>query len=628
MRFFLLIGVLLFSCANFIAQDTLLNVKPNKNVDYKKSTTNSNSFTIVPFFDAHQMDFKSQLDTISTYNFQNRGLKNTEINLGNVGSTTYNLVFDINDVIFNDYTRLAFQQSPKLGYIISNKPITYAEYQTGTNQEQLFNVFHTQTLKNRTNFMVGLDKIKSKGFYQNQATNNTHVFTHIAGVTKNIKYRYIAHFDRNQLISQLNGGIVNDSDFTNNELDFNDKALLQVNLSQAKQSITQNTLSFSQNYAVHQVISDSVYGTSTRWLITHQIQLNTQSRIVYDTLLNTAFYDNFNLNDTVTHDTINYSQALTNLGLNYMKNWHKNSYFNSVYGHSKLVGSYNQIHQMASDTSVMDIEWRNVFKMYLNDYFVSAEMNYLINDAYDKNDYSLRATARWFKSENWNVGFDFQMRRDRPQIDVLNYLGNNAAWDNVFNKTNILNALLWTSFSKKNFNVRVFSNYTDIKNPIFFNLFRQPQQIEGVSQVIQTGFNAQLKLKKWNFENQTVYQYTGGFQIIKIPQLHSNLLAEYTFGAFKNKMDVTVGTSIRYYSKFEAPNYDPVTNQFYLTASYEVGNYPFVDVFLKARIQRFKILIQSTHVNQGLLGSNYFYFPHYPANDRMFKVALSWLFLN
>jgi hypothetical protein len=106
------------------------------------------------------------------------------------------------------------------------------------------------------------------------------------------------------------------------------------------------------------------------------------------------------------------------------------------------------------------------------------------------------------------------------------------------------------------------------------------------------------------------------------------MLVEYGFKAFKQKMELTLGADVQYYSAFQAPKYDPVTNQFYISGTQELGNYPFVDVFLKARIQRVKIAFISSHVNQGLLGTNYFFLPHYPANDRMFKIALSWLFLN
>jgi hypothetical protein len=67
-------------------------------------------------------------------------------------------------------------------------------------------------------------------------------------------------------------------------------------------------------------------------------------------------------------------------------------------------------------------------------------------------------------------------------------------------------------------------------------------------------------------QNETFYQYTGGFQVLPIPTLFSHLLAEYDFKAFKKKMELTIGTDIQYFSAFRAPEYDPVTNQFYVTA--------------------------------------------------------------
>ncbi len=624
MRYLIFILVSIYSCASVLAQDTLLN----KNTKIDSNKVERILFINPHFYTTKNIEKSSDLDTLSTIGFQNRGLSKSHLNLGNVGSPTYNLVFNVDDVLYNDYTRIAFQTYPYIPYIKSKKPITYAEYQTGSAQEQLFKVFHSQTFKELTDIFIGMDKINSKGFYQNQAINNTHFYSTIKGISKNNNYQYLINYDYSKILNQLNGGIFNDSDFTNNRLAFNDKGLLQVNLNQARQTLTQHLASFNQTIQVSEKWEnkDSIlHDLKSKILLTNDFYFTQQKRLFYDTSLSSTFYEYYNFSNQVSRDSINYRQAKSNIGIKYYK-YKKNIAYNI---HPLIEVSVNNFRQLTKDTTVTDLELKNYFNVSFKKLVIDGTFNYLLNDVYVNNDFQSKWSAFYVLNKKWSTSGGLHYSRERPQLDVLSYEANNISWSNRFNKTEVFN----TRFSIRYFNrintsMELFSSYTDIKNPIFFNLFRQPQQIEGVSQVIQTGFNAKLKLKKWNFENQTVYQYTGGYEIIKIPQLHTNLLAEYTFGAFKNKMDVTVGTSIRYYSKFEAPLFDPTTNQFYLADSYEVGNYPFVDVFLKARIQRFKILIQSTHVNQGLMGSKYFYFPHYPANDRMFKVALSWLFLN
>jgi hypothetical protein len=620
LKFVVFIVFCLYSCASILAQDSIkAQYSLKEQPSYVKKRVETKVLTYEGLFSLSE---KHWLDTLSTRDFQNRGLNPTSINLGNVGSTPYSIVFNVNDFVYNPYTRLAFQKTPIRFIYIDKKPITYAEYQMGSALEQQFSFFHTQTIKENTNIMVGLDKINSKGFYINQATNNTHFYAHILGGQKKEKYTYLIHFDRSQLDHQLNGGIVNDEDFTDNPLTFNNKGLLQVNLNNAKQIVIQNVALFKHQLLLFKNI-DTVDYKISRLSLKNDITYTNQSRLFYDTALNDQYYDYFNLSDVVSRDTIRYQQFSTNLGIEYIK-----SQTNSFIFSSKLNPSYNVYKQYAVDTSVFDLNFINYVSFSRKTTNGYAKFSYLLNDRYVNKDFLFQSGAVYrFENDNKIFG-EILFRRDRPQLDMLSYQANNVSWDNNFQKTEIFNANINYYQEIKNFSIKLFSNYTDIKNPIFFNLFRQPQQIDGVSQVIQSGFNAKLKLKKWNFENQTVYQYTGGFQVIKIPQLYSNLLVEYTFGAFKNKMDVTLGTSINYYSEFEAPYFDPVTNQFYVASSYKVGNYPFVDVFFKARIQRVKIMLMSSHVNQGLMGANYFYLPHFPANDRMFKVALSWLFLN
>lgn len=600
----------------------------NKNTKIDTNKVERIRFINPHFYNTKNIEKSSDLDTLSTIGFQNRGLSKSNLNLGNVGSQTYNLVFNIDDIFYNDYTRIAYQNNSYIPYIKSKKPITYAEYQTGSAQEQLFKVFHSQTIKELTNIFIGLDKINSKGFYQNQATNNTHFYTTIKGISKNINYQYLINYDYSKILNQLNGGIFNDSDFTNNQLAFNDKGLLRVNLNKARQTLTQHLVTFNQTIQISEKWEnkDSIHQDLTsRILFTNDLYFTQQKRLFYDTSLSTTFYEYYNFSDQTSKDSINYRQAKSNIGIKYYK-YNKNSAFSI---HPFIEASINNFRQLTKDTTVFDLELKNYLNVSFRKLVIDGMFNYLLNDVYVNNDIQSNMSAFYVLNKKWSTSGGLFYSRERPQLDVLSYEANNISWSKSFNKTEVFN----TRFSIRYYNrintsFELFSSYTDIKNPIFFNLFRQPQQIEGVSQVIQTGFNAKIKLKKWNFENQTVYQYTGGYQVIQIPTFYSNLLTEFTFGVFKNKMDVTLGTNIQYFSKFEAPNYDPVTNQFYITSSYSVGNYPFVDVFLKARIQRVKIMLISSHINQGLMGNQYFYFPHYPANDRMFKIALSWLFLN
>jgi hypothetical protein len=569
-----------------------------------------------------------RLDTLTTKNFQYRGLSRRDINIGNVGSTSYSLVFNPAKSTSNDYTRLAYQSDHQLMNWKTEKPITYAEYQTGSAQEQLFSVFHTQSFRNRNNLLLGMDKINSKGFYQNQAINNTHFYSRFVGVNKTAKYQYTIGYAYHKQMHQLNGGLLRDEDFTDNQLDFSNKALLNVSLGRARQTLSYHKASFSQVYKL------TIDSAKHNFEIFNDWSFLNQSRLYYDTLLSTQYYDYFTINDNVTRDSLSYTQYASRLGMKYMNNATSPIY---ILASTSLYPSINRFTNLGTDTTVFDLEAEGKLNIIYESISASIRGSYLLNDRYANNDYSVQGEITYRKFKGVQLKAEWIAQRDRPSLDLLRYNANAVVWSNEFSKTELYSGTIRMSYNKKwfsliddhtNFQVEALIRYSDIKNPIFFNLFREPQQIDGFAQIIQTGVSIDWSSKKWHIKNESFYQYTGGYQVLPLPKWFSHMLVEYGFKAFKQKMELTLGADVQYYSAFQAPKYDPVTNQFYISGTQELGNYPFVDVFLKARIQRVKIAFISSHVNQGLLGTNYFFLPHYPANDRMLKIALSWLFLN
>ena len=52
----------------------------------------------------------------------------------------------------------------------------------------------------------------------------------------------------------------------------------------------------------------------------------------------------------------------------------------------------------------------------------------------------------------------------------------------------------------------------------------------------------------------------------------------------------------------------------------------FVDFFLNVKIKTVRVFIKADHLNSSMSGNNYMITPHYPANDRTFKLGISWRF--
>ena len=58
----------------------------------------------------------------------------------------------------------------------------------------------------------------------------------------------------------------------------------------------------------------------------------------------------------------------------------------------------------------------------------------------------------------------------------------------------------------------------------------------------------------------------------------------------------------------------------------EIGNYPIISAYANFHLKRTRFFVMMSHVNCGMGNSNYFYVPHYPLNQGVLKMGISWNF--
>ena len=87
-----------------------------------------------------------------------------------------------------------------------------------------------------------------------------------------------------------------------------------------------------------------------------------------------------------------------------------------------------------------------------------------------------------------------------------------------------------------------------------------------------------------------------------------------------------------YFTKYEAPDYLPQLNQFAIqkngNSRFEIGGYPFFDIYANMHLKRARFFVSMTHVNAGSGSKMYFLTPHYPTNGRVLHMGVSWNFFN
>jgi len=133
-----------------------------------------------------------------------------------------------------------------------------------------------------------------------------------------------------------------------------------------------------------------------------------------------------------------------------------------------------------------------------------------------------------------------------------------------------------------------------------------------------------------NWESVITYQKSTQQDIIPVPDLniYTNLYLKFKIA---HVLSCDFGADMRYFSKYYAPDYSPALGQYTVqTGDYktEVGNYPIINVYANFHLKHTRFFIMMSHVNSGNGNKDYFLTPHYPLNDRILRMGLSWNFFN
>lgn len=169
----------------------------------------------------------------------------------------------------------------------------------------------------------------------------------------------------------------------------------------------------------------------------------------------------------------------------------------------------------------------------------------------------------------------------------------------------------------------------NVKNYTYFNPKALPEQFGGNLQILSATLSQNFRLGIFHLDNEVTWQKSSNNAVLPLPELslYHNFYLQTKLA--KKVLSVQIGADVRYFTKYNAPAYMPVTQQFYLQPTndqVEVGGYPIVSVYANLHLKRTRIFAMMYHVNQGMGKANSFLAPHYPINPRLLKIGLSWNF--
>ena len=173
------------------------------------------------------------------------------------------------------------------------------------------------------------------------------------------------------------------------------------------------------------------------------------------------------------------------------------------------------------------------------------------------------------------------------------------------------------------------TTYTTTNNARLQNVV-QVEQLSSPITVISAEVAQDFTFGPLNWETVLTFQKSTNNSALPLPLLnaYTNLFLKFKIARVLN---CELGADVRYFTEYDAPEYVAAIGQYATqgnSTKVKIGNYPIVNAYFNFKLKKARFFVMMSHVNSGTGNKQYFLAPHYPLNDRVFRLGVSWTFAN
>lgn len=242
---------------------------------------------------------------------------------------------------------------------------------------------------------------------------------------------------------------------------------------------------------------------------------------------------------------------------------------------------------------------------------------------------------------NGNIDLNFRIGKDTvnfyargfvtntlPAFYMRHYTSNHFRWDNEnFNKE--FRTKVEGELNIDRWRTNLQASVENLKNYTYFGPDALPVQNGGNIQVLSARLKQDFKLGIFHLDNEVIWQKSSNNDVLPLPDLSLYHNFYLLTKLAKKVLTVQLGADVRYFTEYYAPGYTPAIQQFNLQPEetrVKIGGYPIVNVYANLHLKRTRIFVMMYHINAGSGNRNAFLVPHYPINQRLLKLGVSWNF--
>lgn len=512
-------------------------------------------------------------------------------------------------------------------YYRSKGPFADLGAMSGSKLLQAFKMVFTHTYKQKVNIALLFNRYSSQGFYLKQQSYANNFFLSSNYTTNNKKFGYYFYVLNNGNKNQENGGI-KAGVLTDSTANLN-KSLFPVKLNGANRDNRETKLMLNPWFCLSKS-KDSLHGFN------HYLQLKSKGAVssykYHDTrIISDAFYNLIYLDTVVTNDSSNVKQLSNELDYTVL-NAGGNFGFSAGYRYEiNEVWQYNNNlfpNHIVSSNAVFRSREAGNDSAWLRSLTSSAALQYVFAGENAGNyKFEINSAYNFSVVKRRNVYLSLLYEKRNPDRIFNNWVSNHFLWlNNGYRPSEDLQSRLGLRFGPV-LDVSVF--FENIYNYLYFDEVALPRQHNSYINNLGLNLNSSVVLLRHiGMQASYVFQNTSNSKLVRVPQNSFTVKLYYTGNLFRNALQLQLGSQIQVYQDFYAYNYMPATQAFYLQNSFKTAPYPFVDVFLNARIRPVSFFLKMENALSGLAGNNYAFVPGYYQPARAFRFGLTWMFFD
>lgn len=546
--------------------------------------------------------------------------------LGNLGSANHLTFFEYERPFgfqFRTARSIYWKHVADRSFLLSEKMFSNVQYANGVKRENDLVANFTRNFGKLLNIGFRFNRNVSEGFYAQQRNVFTDMSVYSTFRTYDNRYRAVLMFNYSNLLAEENGGIANDTIFRENLT--TDRAFIPVNLAQASNHWKGFDLGLEHRLLLSKTDTNVVAKRGVyKPAISHSFSVGRHSMVYSDLEPKGGFYQRIYNDSIATRDStlilnvknvLRFELTRPDTLVAALQRWA----IGVEYDYNRI--AYDTVFQdVIHNVSVLTSAHGKLFKKV--DWRATGNLM-----VYGYNSWDFKVDGKFsYRVGSSRLGAFVTYSLFRPDYLTDNYVSNHFVWDNEWKQTqHWKTGLLYT---QQRLRLRASFTYHLLDNLVGFGVDRKPYQSTALNQLLVLRVEEHFRLRWFHLMVDGAVQYLLSGDDIRVPLVLGRGMFFYQNDLFKKKLRLQVGVEASYSMAYLANAYNPALSAFHLQNNTQVGNYPFLDVFVNIRVKKLRAFFKVEHFNAGWMGYRYYHVPGYPVNDLAWKFGINWAFLD